>query len=82
MSDPLSKVIPSVTGTLWMQVRAYLAETGESIEFPSQQLVSVTYSMMSGNVMLTSPNGKNIRLKVDEQRDSFRFIGQWCGFDQ
>lgn len=66
MSDPLSKVIPSVTGTLWMQVRAYLAETGESIEFPSQQLVSVPYSMMSGNVMLTSPNGKKYSLKVDD----------------
>ena len=66
VSDPLSKVLPSVTGTLWMQVRAYLDETGENIEFPSQQLVSVPYSMMSANVMLTSPNGNKYSLKVDD----------------
>ena len=66
VSDPLSKVLPSVTGTLWMQVRAYLDETGENIEFPSQQLVSVPYSMMSGNVMLSSPNGNKYSLKVDD----------------
>ncbi len=66
MSDPLSKVLPSVTGTLWMQVKAYLPEVGEYIEFPSQQVVSVPYSMMSGNVMLTSPNGGKYSLKVDD----------------
>jgi len=66
ISDPLSKVFPSVTGSLWMRMSVYLFEIGEYIEFPSQQVVSVPYSMMSGNVMLTSPNGKKYSLKVDD----------------
>jgi len=66
ISEPLSKVLSSVTGSIWMQMSVYLYDIGESIEFPSQQLVSVPYSMMSGNVMLTSPNGNKYSLKVDD----------------
>lgn len=66
ISDPLSKVFPSVTGSLWMRMSVYLFEIGEYIEFPSQQVVSVPYSMISGNVILTSSNGTKYSLKVDD----------------
>lgn len=66
LSDPLSKVLSSVTGTLWIQIKASIYDKLEEIEFPAQQVVSVPYSMMSGNVMLTSPNGNKYSLKVDD----------------
>jgi hypothetical protein len=66
LSDPLSKVLSSVTGTLWIQIKASIFDKLEVIEFPAQQVVSVPYSMMSGNVMLTSPNGSKYSLKVDD----------------
>jgi hypothetical protein len=66
LSDPLSKVLSSVTGTLWIQIKASIFDKLEVIEFPAQQVVSVPYSMMSGNVMLISPNGNKYSLKVDD----------------
>ena len=71
----INDAIVRTKGSLWMELIASYEygkdEDGEMeyvqgiIRFPSQQLVSVPYSMMSGNVMLTSPNGNKYTLKVD-----------------
>ncbi|MDD4822832.1 MAG: hypothetical protein PHI48_09790 [Bacteroidales bacterium] len=74
----INDAIVRTKGSLWMELIASYEygkdEDGDGemehfqgiIRFPSQQLVSVPYSMMSGNVMLTSPNGNKYTLKVDD----------------
>ncbi len=78
-NDPISNLMSSLAGTLWMEIKAwysvYSDENGDGekehhdegiINFPSQQLLSVPYAMVSGNVMLSSPNGNKYSLIVDE----------------
>lgn len=74
----INDAIVRTKGSLWMELIASYEygkdEDGDGemeylqgiIRFPSQQLVSVPYSMMSGNVMLTSPNGNKYTLTVDD----------------
>lgn len=78
-NDPISNLMSNLAGTLWMEIKAwysvYIDENGDGekehhdegiINFPSQQLLSVPYAMVSGNVMLSSPNGNNYSLSVDD----------------